>query len=155
MPPNYYILALPPPPSFSDGTGTVVVCSQQFSKQWQFCLKIFVSCLTSFHSPISGFGLRGHWKILILCHETGQRFQIFASVRKLESNFLTISVWSIFAARRFFSRGKLIKLQCHTYLTIFLLPLKSQGSPKLYIPSTLNIDLILWHTQLILCALKC
>ena len=24
--------------------------------------------------------------------------------------------------------------------------------PKLYIPSTLNIDLILWHTQLILCA---
>ena len=27
--------------------------------------------------------------------------------------------------------------------------------PKLYIPSTLNIDLILWHTQSILCALKC
>ena len=24
--------------------------------------------------------------------------------------------------------------------------------PKLYIPSTLNIDLILWHTQLIVCA---
>ena len=24
--------------------------------------------------------------------------------------------------------------------------------PKLYIPSTLNIDLILWHTQLIACA---
>ena len=23
---------------------------------------------------------------------------------------------------------------------------------KLYIPSTLNIDLILWHTQLIVCA---
>ena len=23
---------------------------------------------------------------------------------------------------------------------------------KLYIPSTLNIDLILWHTQLIMCA---
>ena len=23
--------------------------------------------------------------------------------------------------------------------------------PKLYIPSTLNIDLILWHTQLIVC----
>ena len=28
-------------------------------------------------------------------------------------------------------------------------------SPKLYIPSTLNIDLILWHTQLIVCAVKC
>ena len=26
--------------------------------------------------------------------------------------------------------------------------------PKLHIPSTLNIDLILWHTQLILCAVK-
>ena len=24
--------------------------------------------------------------------------------------------------------------------------------PKLYIPSTLNIDLIMWHTQLIMCA---
>ena len=27
--------------------------------------------------------------------------------------------------------------------------------PKLYIPSTLNIDLILWHTQLIVCAVEC
>ena len=27
-------------------------------------------------------------------------------------------------------------------------------SPKLYIPSTLNIDPILWHTQLIVCAVK-
>ena len=27
--------------------------------------------------------------------------------------------------------------------------------PKLYISSTLNIDLILWHTQLIVCAVKC
>ena len=26
---------------------------------------------------------------------------------------------------------------------------------KLYIPSTLEIDLILWHTQLIVCAVKC
>ena len=26
---------------------------------------------------------------------------------------------------------------------------------KLYIPSTLNIDLILWHTQLIVYAVKC
>ena len=36
---------------------------------------------------------------------------------------------------------------------------KSKGwnckiGPKLYIPSTLSIDLILWHTQLIVCALK-
>ena len=29
------------------------------------------------------------------------------------------------------------------------------GSPKLYIPSTLNIYFILWHTQLIVCAVKC
>ena len=28
-------------------------------------------------------------------------------------------------------------------------------SPKLYIPSTLNIDPILWHTQLIVGAVKC
>ena len=26
---------------------------------------------------------------------------------------------------------------------------------KLCIPSTVNIDLILWHTQLIVCAIKC
>ena len=26
---------------------------------------------------------------------------------------------------------------------------------KIYIPSTLNIDLILWHTQLMVCAEKC
>ena len=29
-----------------------------------------------------------------------------------------------------------------------------RADPKLYIPSTLNIDLILWHTQLIVFALK-
>ena len=29
---------------------------------------------------------------------------------------------------------------------------KINRKPKLYIPSTLNIDLILWHTQLIVCA---
>ena len=29
------------------------------------------------------------------------------------------------------------------------------GCAQLYIPSTLNIDLILWHTQLIVCAVKC
>ena len=27
--------------------------------------------------------------------------------------------------------------------------------PKLYIPSTLNTDYLLWHTQLIVCAVKC
>ena len=27
--------------------------------------------------------------------------------------------------------------------------------PKLYITSTLNVDLILWHTQLIVCVVKC
>ena len=30
-----------------------------------------------------------------------------------------------------------------------------RGRAKLYIPSALNIDLILWHTQLIVCAVKC
>ena len=30
-----------------------------------------------------------------------------------------------------------------------------ERSPKLYNPSTLNIDLILWHTQLIVYAVKC
>ena len=29
------------------------------------------------------------------------------------------------------------------------------GRAKCYIPSTLNIDLKLWHTQLIVCAVKC
>ena len=39
-----------------------------------------------------------------------------------------------------------------------LIPLGGGGGityPKLYTPSTLNIDLILWHTQLIVCAVKC
>ena len=31
----------------------------------------------------------------------------------------------------------------------------SIAQPKLYIPSNLNIDLTLWHTQLIVCAVKC
>jgi hypothetical protein len=30
-----------------------------------------------------------------------------------------------------------------------------KATSKLYIPSTLNIDLILWHTQLIVYAVKC
>ena len=32
---------------------------------------------------------------------------------------------------------------------------KTMPTSKLYIPSTLNIGLILWHTQLIVCAVKC
>ena len=32
--------------------------------------------------------------------------------------------------------------------------LLSRNKSKLYISSTLNIDLILWHTQLIVCAVK-
>ena len=30
-----------------------------------------------------------------------------------------------------------------------------QGRPKLYIPSTINTDLIIWHTQWIMTAVKC
>ena len=33
-----------------------------------------------------------------------------------------------------------------------LFPILVDHEAKLYIPSTLNIDLILWHTQLIVCA---
>ena len=33
-----------------------------------------------------------------------------------------------------------------------LIVTKLTQGPKLYIPSTLNIDLILWHTQLNVCA---
>ena len=32
---------------------------------------------------------------------------------------------------------------------------KLRAVPKLYIPSTLNIDPILWHPQLIVDAVKC
>ena len=42
----------------------------------------------------------------------------------------------------------------HTYTKLSNFP-RFRRHPKLYIPSTLNIDLILWHTQLIVCALKC
>ena len=33
--------------------------------------------------------------------------------------------------------------------------LPSRYEPKLYTPSTLNIDLMLWHTQLSVCVAKC
>ena len=38
-----------------------------------------------------------------------------------------------------------------------LIQAANEKSPKakLYIPSTPNIDLILWHAQLIVCAVKC
>ena len=50
-----------------------------------------------------------------------------------------------------------------TFLKSFGFSFKTEGyyfiqnwrKSKLYIPSTLNIDLILWHTQLIVCAVKC
>ena len=32
---------------------------------------------------------------------------------------------------------------------------RRKAAPKLYIPSTLKIDLILWHPQLIMDAMKC
>ena len=38
-----------------------------------------------------------------------------------------------------------------TYHSILLCQTRLSLIPKLYIPSTLNIDLILWHTQLIVC----
>ena len=40
-------------------------------------------------------------------------------------------------------------------LIIILFPFPLWIQSKLSIPSTLNIDLILWHTQLIVCAVKC
>ena len=49
-----------------------------------------------------------------------------------------------------------IQKKCFWYINFFyktkliLIP-----QAKLYIPSTLNINLILWHTQLIVCAVKC
>ena len=41
-----------------------------------------------------------------------------------------------------------------THQTKILTPLISWLQAMLYIPSTLNIDLILWHTQLLVCAVK-
>ena len=39
-------------------------------------------------------------------------------------------------------------------MSLLLRVVHSNLTTKLYIPSTLNIDLILWHIQLILCAVK-
>ena len=36
-------------------------------------------------------------------------------------------------------------------LLLYIVKIFSKSGPKLYIPSTLNIDLILGHTQLIVC----
>ena len=48
---------------------------------------------------------------------------------------------------------KEIEIQDHqTTASITQEQSSSRYAPKLYIPSTLNIDLILWHTQLIVCA---
>ena len=35
-----------------------------------------------------------------------------------------------------------------------VVPYGLKSKPKLYIPSTLNHDYLLWHTQLIVCAVK-
>ena len=49
-----------------------------------------------------------------------------------------------------------IKYKCHIFdKSIASLSLNLVSGSKLYTPSTLNIDLILWHTQLIVCAEKC
>ena len=53
-------------------------------------------------------------------------------------------------------RGKIIGF--HNWLFLLReekLGKKLRSLSKLYIPSTLNIDLKLWHTQLIVCAVKC
>ena len=48
---------------------------------------------------------------------------------------------------------KEIEIQDHqTTASITQEQSSSRYAPKLYIPSTLNIDLILWRTQLIVCA---
>ena len=53
-------------------------------------------------------------------------------------------------------RGNYVKLERHHRSAVTGPPESFntlRTNPKLYIPSTLNIDLILWHTQLILCAI--
>ena len=49
---------------------------------------------------------------------------------------------------------KAIKIFRAEILTIFSLLFWLKPGPKLYTPSTLNIDFIQWHTQLNVCAVK-
>ena len=52
------------------------------------------------------------------------------------------------------SFGRFVKLRNLANLSSSTLKVALGSYPKLYIPSTINIDLILWHTQLIVCAAK-
>ena len=52
-------------------------------------------------------------------------------------------------------RDALVSTSCTAIDSALTHPRSFYLYPKLYIPSTLNIDLILWHTQLIVCAVKC
>ena len=91
-------------------------------------------------------------------------FFLFSLCKKLDNS----SGWSFF-------QFEFLILEFNIKMNLLLLPLddhafylflidmwwafhqnsRSSYSPKLYIPSTLNIDLMLWHTQLIVCAVKC
>ena len=97
------------------------------------------------------------WKFefvgLELVVESGEFIKHFISLYPLQSSPLAYNCkWNTFlfiwiptvssCSQLFFSFGR----PGHIFFA---------QSPKLYIPSTLNIELILWHTQLIVCAIKC
>ena len=76
---------------------------------------------------------------VLVCKSTGSKV-CNCFMRGLSSNSALTAVYLLLLHDFLFS------------LFSFLFEYIITGCPQSYIPSTLNIDLILWHTQLIVCA---
>ena len=107
-------------------------------------------CLRWFHSIISR---KKNWAKCILTMSTRTDFKYWA--RRLvwiRIAFLVLNFFYSFLCFFILFHQKwtfLLFLHSSAFAHAFL---QICSRPKLYIPSTLNIDLILWHTQLIVCA---
>ena len=85
------------------------------------------------------------------------KFMLISKVYQVKSNLLKMKIFvlinTILDYKSYEFSAFLFKLKKRA--TLCFSCGSAASKPKLYIPSILNIDLILWHTQLIVCAVKC
>ena len=81
--------------------------------------------------------------------------RVFSTV-KLETlpNEIILHVFNYLTILDLLKCGQVSKRFCAMSNVEYLWPKKFNLFSKLYTPSTLNIDFIQWHTQLIMCAVK-
>ena len=83
----------------------------------------------------------------------GPSSSLYLSRHSIFCNFFMILIFSGFCVLQHMnSRVINWKIGLQQLPSVVNLVLKFPAFQQLYIPSTLNIDLILWHTQLIVCA---